>query len=82
VVLPLDAKAMPMLKLFQLGWGYTNIYAYYRDRLHGVKTRDCFIRHFETLVTQFEQQGVLFVETRFGQGFEPICDILVACKRL
>jgi hypothetical protein len=93
VVLPLDAKAMPKLKLFQLelasgvGIGYSGMHERFLDDLGTSKGRRPFIRYFTTLVTKFERRGVLFAETRTynNQGncpaFQPIRDVLAACKR-
>ena len=84
MVVPLDAKAMPMLKLFQLGWAYTGIYGYYRYSLRSAEDRDGFIQYFETLVTRFEQRGVHFAERserEICSWLEPVRDVLAACKR-
>jgi hypothetical protein len=63
VALPLDTEATPMLKLFDLEWSYSNIYGNYHLQLRSAQGRGFFIQYFETLVTRFEQRGVIFVET-------------------
>ena len=84
VAMPLDAKAMPKLKLFQLIWGITGIYGYYNKDLDGIGEREDFIEYFEGLVRRFEQQNVLFVETNEFEicpGFQHVRDVLIACNR-
>ena len=82
--LPLDAEAMPMLKLLQLVMGSHGVcYNYYRHRyLKEGKKR--FIQYFESLVTGFEQRGVLFVEThkrKICPGYQDIRSVLAECTR-
>jgi len=82
VGLPLDATAMPKLKLFQLDWSYDGTYEFYCKRLDDAEAKDRFIRYFETLTARFEQRGVLFVETNYRKlGFQPMRDILSACTQ-
>ena len=85
VVLPLDVTAMPKLKLFQLEWGHYGIYHVYHKSLYRLEDRKQFIQYFEGLVTRFEQRGVIFAETHrrdICPGFQPIRDVLAACKLL
>ena len=84
VAMPLDAMAMPRLKRFQLKWSLLST-RYYR-RLNSAKDKEQFIQYFETLVTRFEQRGVLSVETYESDGFlgfefQPIRNVLAACKK-
>jgi len=84
-VLPLDVTAMPKLKLFQLEWGLNGIYHVYHKSLYRLEDRKQFIQYFEGLVTRFEQRGVIFAETHgrdICPGFQPIRDVLAACKQL
>ena len=82
--LPLDAEAMPMLKLLQLVMESHDIYDnYYRIR-YLLEGRKRFIQYFERLVARFEQRGVLFVETHKREicpGYQDIRSILAACKQ-
>ena len=82
---PLDAEAMPELKLFQLEWTYSRTYNHYCDLL-GPASRSGFTQYFDSLVTGFEQRGVLFGETlSIGRtvrpGFRPFRNVLAVCKR-
>lgn len=82
--LPLNARAMPKLKLLQLIFAYTGIYKYYCDDLKSAEDKDRFISYFESLTASFERRGVLFAETNDREvcpGFQPICDILDMCKQ-
>ena len=82
--MPLDAKAMPNLKRFELVWGTTGIYGYYHQGLCRTVDREGFIECFESLVRRFEQRNILFVEKRgieIYPRFQPVHDVLVACKR-
>jgi len=85
VALPLDPKIMPSLKLFQLNWGSSSIYDSYRWYLHTTECRNHLIQYFESLVTRFEERGVLLVERQEEEvypGFQPIRDILTECKSI
>ena len=84
VVTPLDARAMPKLKHFQLTWGYHGIYGYYHQVIDGTGDEEDFIEYFETLVGRFEQRNVLFVMTNdevICPGFQPVRDVLIACRQ-
>jgi len=84
VEVPLDAKAMPRLKLFQLILGGTGIYGHYHEVVDSTRDGEDFIKYFDTLVRRFEERNVLFVETNKREicpGFQPVCDALVACKK-
>jgi len=83
VALPLDPKIMPSLKLFQLKWGFSSTYDSYRWYLHTATRRAHLIQYFESLVTRFEERGVLLVERteeELTPGFQPIREILTECK--
>ena len=84
VGLPLDVKAMPKLKLFQLDWTFVGTYEFYCQYLNCAERKDRFLRYFETLTARFEQRGVLFAETNDREicpGFQPIRDVLNMCKQ-
>ena len=84
MVLPLDAEAMPMLKLFQLVMESNDIYAKYRWYQGIPEARKRLIGYFEWLVRRFEQRGVLFVETHKREicpGYQDVRSILAACKQ-
>jgi hypothetical protein len=49
VVLLLDAKAMPMLKRFQLVWGDSRLYLHYSQVHRGAENRGQFPQYFEKL---------------------------------
>ena len=83
-LMPLDAKAMPKLKRFELVWGTTGIYGYYHEKIYRTGIGKYFIGLFEILVRRFEQRNVLFVEKRgieIYPRFQPVHDVLIACKR-
>ena len=85
VVVPLDAKAMPILKHFELELKVAGTYHFYRWDLRGPAARDRFIQYFESLVTRFEQRGVLVVESvthgpNFCHAYRLVRDILAACR--
>jgi hypothetical protein len=85
VVLPLDTEAMPMLRFFDMEWSYSSIYENYHLHLRSAEGRDLFIQYIETLVTRFEQRGVIFVErsVHLGDIFpeqRPVRNALAAFK--
>ena len=84
LLMPLDVKATPNLKRFELVWGTTGIYGYYHQGLRRTVDREGFIECFESLVRRFEQRNTLFVEKRGVEiypRFQPVHDVLIACKR-
>jgi len=85
VGIPLDAEAMPKLKLLLLDWEDAGICQYYDLDLNDAEDQDQFIRYFEDLIARFEQRGVLFVQTTDREncpGFRPIRDVLHECKQI
>jgi hypothetical protein len=63
VVFPLDAKSMPTLKLFQFAWSDSTWYFDDIDYRCGVQDRGRLTQYLKTLVTKFEERGVIFVGT-------------------
>ena len=61
---------MPMLKPFQLVWGFNGTCVDFRQYLRRAEGGNRVIQYFERLVTRFEQGGVAFIEAH-EQGICP-----------